>query len=385
MRICLVYDCLFPHTVGGVERWYRSLAERLADQGHEVDYLTLRQWDRGTDPGVRGVRVVVAGPRMALYTESGRRKILPPLVFGAGVLWHLLRHGHRYDAVHTASFPYFSLLAAAVARPLRRYRLVVDWIEAWTREYWNEYLGRRGGWVGWTVQRLCLRIPQKAFCISELHARRLRDEGFRGELTVLRGLYDGPLELRAGAEQEQVVVFAGRFIPEKRVEALIPAIARAQATLPGLRGLLYGDGPERERVQGAATSAGLNGTVLVPGFVSSEEVEQGLAKALCMALPSRREGFGLVVVEAASYGTPSVVVAGDDNAAVELVEDGVNGFTAPSASPEDLAAAILRVHEGGDALRATTAQWFVSNAPRLSIDHSLEVVADAYGVESVRS
>ena len=30
MRICLVYDCLFPYTVGGAERWYRNLAERLA-------------------------------------------------------------------------------------------------------------------------------------------------------------------------------------------------------------------------------------------------------------------------------------------------------------------------------------------------------------------
>ena len=41
-----------------------------------------------------------------------------PLVFGAAVLWHLLRHGRRYDAVHLASFPYFSLLAAALLRPL---------------------------------------------------------------------------------------------------------------------------------------------------------------------------------------------------------------------------------------------------------------------------
>ena len=137
-----MYDCLFPHTVGGAERWYRNLSMRLAEEGHEVVYLTLRQWDRGADADVPGVRVVVAGPRMQLYTESGRRRILPPLVFGAGVLWHLLRRGRGYDAVHTASFPYFSLLAAAVAMPLGRYRLVVDWHEAWTFSYWREYLGR---------------------------------------------------------------------------------------------------------------------------------------------------------------------------------------------------------------------------------------------------
>ncbi len=43
----LVYDCLFPYTVGGAERWYRDLAERLCADGHEVTYLTLRQWPRG--------------------------------------------------------------------------------------------------------------------------------------------------------------------------------------------------------------------------------------------------------------------------------------------------------------------------------------------------
>src|SRR5690242_13069872 len=152
MRICLVYDCLFPHTVGGAERWYRSLAERLATDGHEVTYLTLRQWDRGVDPGVKGVDVRVVGPRMKLYSGPGRRRILPPLVFGAGVLWHLIRHGGRYDVVHTCSFPYFSLLAAALVRR-RRYRLVVDWFEVWSRGYWRDYLGRVGGDVGWLVQR----------------------------------------------------------------------------------------------------------------------------------------------------------------------------------------------------------------------------------------
>src|SRR5689334_8763324 len=110
MRVCLIYDCLFPHTVGGAERWYRGLAERLAAEGHEVNYLTLRQWDRGVDPGVSGVDVHAVGPRMRLYAGPGRRRILPPVVFGAGVLWHLVRRGGRYDVVHTASFPYFSLL-----------------------------------------------------------------------------------------------------------------------------------------------------------------------------------------------------------------------------------------------------------------------------------
>src|ERR1700686_986240 len=165
MRICLVYDCLFPYTVGGAERWYRNLAERLVEEGHEVAYLTLRQWPRGEkrdlDPRIK---VVSAGPRMALYTSSGRRRILPPLLFGLGVLLHLLRHGRRYEVVHTCAFPYFSLLAAALVRPVLGFRLVVDWFEVWSNDYWRGYLGGLGGRVGALVQRLCARVPQHAFC-----------------------------------------------------------------------------------------------------------------------------------------------------------------------------------------------------------------------------
>lgn len=379
MRVCIVYDCLFPHTVGGAERWYRNLAERLAAEGFEVTYLTLRQWERGTDPGVSGVDVRAVGPRMRLYAGPGRRRVLPPLVFGAGVFWFLLRRGGRYDVVHTASFPYFSLLAAAPLRPIWGYRLVVDWHELWTRSYWRDYLGRAGGSIGWLVQRLCVRVPQRAFCFSRLYATRLRDEGLKGEVTVLPGEYGGQLQARSIRDAEPLVVFAGRHIPEKRVTAIPPAVARARERLSPLRAVILGDGPDRKRVLRLVTELGLDDVIEVPGFVETATVEDLLARALCMMLPSRREGYGLVVIEASTCGTPSIVVPGPDNAAVELVEDGTNGVIAGSPSPDDLAEAILRVHAAGAALRESTAAWFSRNARRMSVEHSLEIVLDAYG------
>ena len=384
MRICLVYDCLFPYTVGGAERWYRNLGERLAADGHEVTYLTLRQWKPGERAEVAGVRVVTAGPRMELYTESGRRRILPPLVFGAGVLWHLLRHGRSYDVVHTASFPYFSLLAAALVRSLGRFRLVVDWHEVWSRDYWREYLGPIGGRIGDAVQTLCLRVPQRAFCFSRLHERRLLAAPVNGDVTVLEGEYAGPLEPRDPVPAEPIVVFAGRHIPEKRVPALVPALALARERIPELRGEIYGDGPERDEVLRLRAEHGLDEVLDVPGRVEPERVERALARALCMVLPSSREGYGLVVVEASAAGTPSVVVAGPDNAATGLIDEGENGYIAPSASAVDLAAAIERVHAEGQGLRDRTAAWFRANAERLSLSGSLDKVTDSYRSSSAR-
>jgi glycosyltransferase involved in cell wall biosynthesis len=378
MRVCLVYDCLYPYTVGGGERWYRSLAERLTEAGHDVTYLTLRQWRRGEAAKVHGVRVVAVGPRMALYTASGRRRVLPPLLFGAGVLWHLALHGRRYDVVHTSAFPYFSLLAAAAARPLGRYRLVVEWLEVWSRDYWREYLGTVGGAIGHAVQRACLRVPQLAFCFSRLHERRLRAGGVRGAVVVLPGAYVGPLDVAEPEPADELVVFAGRHIPEKRVPAVVSAVAHARGRLRGLHGVIFGDGPERGEVLALRARYGLEDVLEVPGFVEGEEIEKALKRAVCMVLPSSREGYGMVVMEAARHGTPSVVVDGADNAAVELVRDGVNGAVAASASAEDLGDAILRIHAAGEQLRGSTRAWFAEHAPSRSLESSVEYVLRSY-------
>jgi glycosyltransferase involved in cell wall biosynthesis len=408
MRICIVYDCLYPYTIGGGERWYRNLAERLAIEGHKVTYLTLRQWDRGTvlDLDER-VRVVTAGPRMALYTASGRRRILPPLVFGLGVLWHLLRHGRRYEVVHSCAFPYFSLLSAALLRRARGYRLEVDWFEVWSDAYWRDYLGGLAGRVGGLVQRLCARVRQRAFCFSELHAARLRDEGLNGTITVLRGLYAEPRADVAAADvaaaddrtadavpadaavaddpAAALVLFAGRLIAEKQATLGVSAIALAAERVPELRGEFLGDGPERAALQEAIAEHGLQGRVSSPGFAETRTVEREMRRAMCMLLPSRREGYGMVVVEAAAKGTPSVVVAGEDNAATELIEEGVNGTIAASSDPQAIAAAIVRVHEGGTELRERTAAWFAQNAEPLSLESSLRIVLAGYEEGSAAS
>jgi glycosyltransferase involved in cell wall biosynthesis len=379
MRICIVYDCLYPWTVGGAERWYRNLAERLSSAGHEITYLTRHQWDIGEEPRIQGVRVVAVSERTDLYTRRGRRRVWPPLAFGCGVFGHLARHGRNYDVVHTASFPYFPLLAAGVLQAQGRYRLVVDWHELWTRAYWDDYLGRAKGSVGWIVQRACLRFRQQAFCFSRLHEQRLLEQGLRGELTRLTGQYTGDVATGRLAEAEPVVVFAGRHIPEKRVDAVVAAVARAREVIPELRAEIYGDGPDRGRVLRSIAELRLDEHVSAPGFVDRDRLDAAIARSLCLVLPSRREGYGLVVVEAAAAGVPSVVVPGPDNAAAELVGESVNGALAPSASPDDLAAAIVRVQRAGSSLRQSTAEWFDRHSSELSLDRSLDAVLDAYG------
>jgi glycosyltransferase involved in cell wall biosynthesis len=195
---------------------------------------------------------------------------------------------------------------------------------------------------------------------------------------VLPGEYAGPLDRPEPEPAEPVVIFAGRHIPEKRVPSLVAAMDVLRERVPELRLEIFGDGPERANVESLVADRGLENTVDVRGFVDPEELQRSLRRALCMVLPSEREGYGQIVVEAAASGVPSVVCAAPDNAATELVDDGLNGVIAASADPQVLSDAIARVWEAGPALRASTADWFEANARRLSLESSLEVVAHAY-------
>ena len=378
LRICMMYDCLFPWTIGGAERWYRNLGERLALAGHEITYLTLKQWDDADPPQIPGVRVVAVGPRMPLYRD-GKRRILPPLRFGLGVFLHLLRHRRDYDWLHTASFPYFSLLAAGLVRPFSKYRIAVDWHEVWSGEYWREYLGGLG-FIGSAVQGLCAHVPQIAYTFSALHGARLDAIGVR-DVTLLTGEYaGGEHRSRISAAAPPTIVYAGRFIPEKRLELLVEALALVLEQESDLRAVFYGQGPDFERIKDRVRELGLADRIELPGFVGADELEEAMCAATAIVQPSAREGYGMVVVEASARGVPVVVVAAPDNAATELVENGLNGFAVPAPEPRLLADAIRACVAGGRSLRSATRQWYRENKERLSLDHSLEQVVSNYGL-----
>jgi len=377
-RICLVYDHLFPQTVGGAERWMRDLALHVAATGHDVTYVTMRHWESSERPSLAGVRVLGLTPAGRVYRRE-RRTLLPPLRFGLAVARHLWHHGSEYDIVHMASFPYFPLLAASAIGRRRKYELVVNWIEVWTKDYWRRYAGELIGTTGWLVQGACVLLPHTAFCFSRFHAKRLVAAGYSGTPVLLPGLYADRIDMRSTVDVDpELVVYAGRHVQEKRIDTVVRAFALLRQQRPGVRLELYGDGPERVHISKLVDELGLSAATRLPGRRPENEVDEAIARAACLVTASEREGYGLVVVEAAARGTPSVVVAGPENAATELVEDGVNGVVSPDARPESLAAALGRVLETGPALRESTARWFAQNAPTLRIDRSLELVAESY-------
>ena len=217
---------------------------------------------------------------------------------------------------------------------------------------------------------------------SRLHARRVTRWGYRGPaVTVLPGLYaprgDPPEPVLELATPPQVL-FVGRHIAEKRVPLVVAGYLEARRVIPDLRLLILGDGPDRVHVRSLVQAAGLDPEEVVPGFVPAARLEAALRSSACLVLPSEREGHGMVVVEAAAHGTPSVVVAGPDNAAVELVQPGRNGAVAALPTPHDVGAALVEVVRAGPGLRSSTAHWFREQASTGTVARSAQTIQHVY-------
>ena len=380
LRIALVYDRLYPQNIGGLERYYDALARGLADS-NSVSYIT-REVDEEDPPGFRPYRVIPVAPNSPFYSARGNRRIWPTLRFGFGVFVHLLRHGRDYDVVQSASFPFFSVIAARLAFALRRRhrpKLIVDWLEVWPRDYWIAYTGAVFGRIGYAIQQACMRAPDQGVTYSAMHEARLG--AHRAPILRLTGL---AVEMPEAGDSSRApdaapnIVFAGRHIPEKQA-SLIPAAIEEARRLDGtIEATIIGDGPERAEIAETIAERGLAGAIRLPGFVSDEELNQALQSASCLLLPSLREGYGLIVIEAAAYGTPCITIDAPDNAAKELIASGVNGFVVADWTPKSLAAAVAEVVERGPQLRESTLGWYRDHWHELSVQSSVEKLEEVY-------
>lgn len=376
MRIAFAYHRVAPEALGGAERYYARLCSGLAATGEDVTYLTRKLWDgprRILRDEVELVAVAGGGRRMA-RPEAG--ELIPKLVYSAKLAWHLLRRGGSYDVVHVCCFPYPAVLAARVGLCAhRRTRLVVDWHEVLPASTMRGRRGRLLGDVGAVLQGLALRAGDAAVSFSKLHADRLRERPGAPPVHLFPEFLptdEQPPSADAGA-RARTIVFAGRLVEEKGAHHLPGVLAILREEDPAWQAVVFGTGPAEQRVREAIAANGVQDSVRMAGFAPWSEVSAAFATSAALVFPSVREGFGLVVLEAAAHGLPVVLIDAPDNAAVELVEHRRNGIVVGRADSSAMAEAVLRL--AGPDQPKLVRDWFQVASQRLSLDAAVSAHA----------
>jgi len=334
MKILLLYDCVYPESLGGVEHRNHELAAALGGLGHEV---TIAGFAVSSRDVAKNARVLSLGPPGKLYDAHGKRRASEALRFARACSGLDVT---AYDLVETANIPYAHLLP--LARHCRRAHrpLVVTWHEYWG-SYWRRYAGPLRGTAFALVERATARVGT-AIAVSQLTGERLAARRGRPVEVVPNGI---PVaRIRAAAAQGlpgPPLFLAGRLVREKRVDLLLAAIDLLRREFPAPLLAIAGDGPDAERLHQLAAPLGPHVRFL-GRLPASDDVWRAMGGARIAVQPSEREGFGLFPLEAMAAGLPVVYCASPESAVEELVGHEQEGLRS-TAEPAALATAIGRL------------------------------------------
>lgn len=337
MKIAFVYDAVYPWVKGGAEIRNHELGTRLSAKGHEVHIFGVKWWRGGDTIEYENMTLHGVCKARDLYV-NGRRSISEALIFALKLFPALWRE--KFDLIDVSVFPYFSCFTVKAVSFLRRTTTVFTWHEVWD-DYWYEYMGK-AGFFGKVIENAVSLISEKNVAVSDWTKKRLEVLSVPGKsITVIPNGIDLERILKIEPERDLTsfdgqnpgfdgksydITFAGRLIKQKNVDILLKAVALLKADFPDIRCCIVGDGPEKAALLKLAKELAIYENVEFAGFLEYKTLIGKVKVSKAFVLPSSREGFGMVVIEAFACGVPVVTVREKYNAAQGLVDDGVDGF-----------------------------------------------------------
>jgi len=142
------------------------------------------------------------------------------------------------------------------------------------------------------------------------------------------------------------MALSGRSWRSLGFDQLIAAFARTRADLGNARLILAGDGPERAFLEELAAKYDIAGRVDFVGYVEHKKAISLMKGARMVVIPSRKEPFGIVAIEAMAAGTPLIAAA--VGGLCEVVKHREDGLLVPAGSVEKLAQAMVRLSQNTD-------------------------------------
>jgi phosphatidylinositol alpha-1,6-mannosyltransferase len=309
--------------VGGLQNFNKRVVANLAErtiERHEAAPL-----------------VVLLGDERAKLPERGGIEIRGfdhPLRF----IFHVIRAGFADADLFMIS--HINLLPIAVLlrclKPKVPILLFVHGDEVWNSE------GRKRRWYEPLFLHCVSRIASVSTYTATTMAREFSVE--RSKFRILPNAVDPAQDLLCARNPARPTILTvtrlGRRERRKHVDQVIKAVALLRHKVPGLRYEIIGEGVLRPELEALARTLRVDDIVSFLGRVDDAGVAAAYARANVFALPSSKEGFGIVYLEAWQHGLP--VLCASQGAAMEIVLDGADGYVVDPADVDGIVERLLR-------------------------------------------
>ncbi|MGU3498266.1 glycosyltransferase family 4 protein [Mycobacterium sp. C31M] len=317
---------------GGSEAYLQRIGSQLAATGIDVTLRTARYPGAARRDIIDGVAVSRGGGPYSVYIWAGLSMWAARIGLGP------LRRSRPDVVIDTQNgIPFLARLAYG-----RRSVLLVHHCH---REQWP-VAGRRTGRFGWFVEsRLSPRLHRRNqyVTVSLPSARELTELGVTPDrIAVVRnGLDDIPEATRpAPRSVTPRVAVLSRLVPHKQIEDALDAVAALRPDIPDLHLDIVGGGWWRQRLVDHAAALGITDAVTFHGHIDDAAKHEVVQRCWVHLMPSRKEGWGLAVIEAAQHGVPTIGYRGAGGLTDSIV-DGVTGLLVDG--PPDLVDGLRRL------------------------------------------
>jgi glycosyltransferase involved in cell wall biosynthesis/O-antigen/teichoic acid export membrane protein len=270
---------------GGAEVYTHNLARELAKAGYDVTLFCASVSGRPTHEEVDGIHIIRRGSKFSVYREAKnyyRRE-------GRGCFDLVI------DEVNTR--PFFAHTWVDDAKVIALFHQVCKELWFYQLPYPLALVGR------YVLEPIWLHRYREVLTVtvSKSSEASLREYGIKNVLVIPEG--HDPLSAPPQVQRETrpTIAFVGRLEAHKRPQDAIKAFETVQRSIPDSLMWVIGSGPLENKLRRTAPEG-----VIFLGKVSREKKMERLARAHFLILTSVREGWGLVVTEAAEVGTKSI-------------------------------------------------------------------------------
>ncbi|MEZ0148375.1 MAG: glycosyltransferase family 4 protein [Candidatus Reddybacter sp.] len=327
----------FPPDIGGVENYAYGYVKALATMGYPVTVFTKAHING--EVSIPGVKI---RPELKLRRALDRR-----LIDNSNIdAWHAMNATYAWIteesdkpivvSVHGNDFlgPYCPVLAPAIYRfgPLWRWEVTLRRFEKRFENQWKKLTeARLQRWLPkadriltnslYTEKVLMEKIPD---CKGKTMPALVGIDPFFLQTDINSSAHQGPTRLLSITRLAE---------PRKNIHRVLNALAKLKADYE-FHYTVIGDGHAKSELEELSKKLGLSDRVDFTGSLPRQELRQRLTEAdlfilTSSVLPTSHEGFGLVYLEAAACGVPSLAV--EQAGAAEAVLPGVSGFFIPTA------------------------------------------------------
>lgn len=302
---------------GGSETYLQRIGAQLAASGTRVTLRTARYAGAPRREVVDGVQIQRRGGPYTVYVWAGLAMAAAKIGLGP------MRRVRPDIVVDTQNgLPFLSRLVYG--------RRTVVLVHHCHREQWP-VAGPVMSRIGWFVEsRLSPRLHRRNqyVTVSLPSARDLAELGVQSErIAVVRNGVDAAPEHTLAVPRSETprVVVLSRLVPHKQIEDALDAVARLRTRVPDVHLDVLGDGWWAQRLVDHAARLGISDAVTFHGHVDDATKHAVLQRSWVHVLPSRKEGWGLSVVEAAQHGVPTIGYRSSGGLTDSIV-DGVTGM-----------------------------------------------------------